>query len=70
MVNTKITSIEHLKKELYEEWLAFSIEFVQNLINYMPKRVLVCNIEKHFILNLGTDFFFLKILPFTFRIKK
>ncbi|RNA23884.1 hypothetical protein BpHYR1_043778 [Brachionus plicatilis] len=42
MVNTKVTSIEHLKEVLHKEWLQFPTEYVQILIESMPKRVLAC----------------------------
>jgi hypothetical protein len=42
MVKTKVTSIEHLKEVLHKEWLAIPTEYVQKLIESMPKRVLAC----------------------------
>ncbi|CAF0915392.1 unnamed protein product [Brachionus calyciflorus] len=42
MVNTKVTSIEHLKEVLHKEWLKIPTEYVKKLIESMPKRVLVC----------------------------
>lgn len=42
MVNTKVTSIEHLKDVLHKEWLKIPTEYVQKLIESMPKRVLAC----------------------------
>ena len=42
MVNTKITSVEHLKSVLFDEWLKVPSEIVKNMIESMPKRVAEC----------------------------
>nr|QNH67894.1 ATP-binding cassette transporter subfamily D member 4 [Brachionus rotundiformis] len=42
MVYTKITSIQHLKEVLHNEWLKIPTEYVQKVIESMPKRVLAC----------------------------
>ncbi|CAF1129937.1 unnamed protein product, partial [Brachionus calyciflorus] len=42
LVNTRITSIDHLKQVLHKEWLSVSTEYVKNLINSLPKRVAAC----------------------------
>ena len=42
MVNTKVTSIEHIKEVLHKDWLQIPTENVQKLIESMPKRVLAC----------------------------
>ncbi|CAF0707147.1 unnamed protein product [Brachionus calyciflorus] len=42
MVNTKITSVEHLKSVLFDEWLKFPSDVVKNMIESMPIRVAEC----------------------------
>lgn len=42
MVKIRITSVEHLKQVLHDEWLKVPIEIVQKVIESMPKRVLAC----------------------------
>ncbi|RNA26134.1 hypothetical protein BpHYR1_001928 [Brachionus plicatilis] len=40
MVNTKITSVEHLKSVLFDEWLKVPSEIVKNMIESMSLSVL------------------------------
>ena len=42
LVKIKITSIEHLKTVLFNEWLNVNTEIVKNLIESMPKRIAAC----------------------------
>lgn len=42
LVNIKLTSITHLKEMLRQEWLNIPVEYVQKLIESMPKRVRAC----------------------------
>ena len=42
MVNTKITSVKHLKSILFDEWLKVPSEVVKNIIESMPKRIAEC----------------------------
>lgn len=42
LLNYKVTSIEHLKQVLNDEWLKVPIEMVKKMTESMPKRVAAC----------------------------
>jgi hypothetical protein len=42
MMDIKITSVEHLKEVLKQQWDDFPKETVMNLIEPMPRRVRAC----------------------------
>ena len=46
MVDTKITSVRHLKEVLAATWDSIPLELCMKLIESMPKRVKMCYLAK------------------------
>ena len=46
MVDTKITSVHHLKEVLAATWDSIPLELCMKLIESMPKRVKMCYLAK------------------------